>query len=207
MNLAWHFVRLANGTPVLRDGFTPVPPVGKWLEVQGPLVMCRRGLHASWRALDALRFVSWANAGACLVEVEGVGQEYIDKFVCSRRRVLGWAPCDDLLRVFARESALSVSAEWEMPTIVRQYLETGDDVLRETARVSAADAAFSLLGAAKDAAMSAVWASSNPAVQATVAAERSAFHASLVTSSISPVVAYDNLSMVLESILLGGGVA
>lgn len=39
----------------------------------------------------------------------------------------------ETLNLFARKCALSVAHLWEMPDIVRQYLETGDETLRDAA--------------------------------------------------------------------------
>src|SRR5262245_41414919 len=89
--LAWHFVKLVDGKPLLRDD-RPLPPVGEWLEESGAVVICERGLHASWRAYDALGYASPVPLAACLVEVEDIVTEHGDKFVCRRRKVLGWAP-------------------------------------------------------------------------------------------------------------------
>ena len=71
-HLAWHFLRVIDGVPTLGNNAGPAPDVGEWLTVDGPLTICHRGLHASWRAIDALDFVSWEGAAACLVEVEGI---------------------------------------------------------------------------------------------------------------------------------------
>jgi len=150
--LAFHFVRLVNGVPTLRDG-RPMPPVGEWLEEPGPIEICKRGLHASVRAIDALDYLQWDNAAVCVVELDGIIEtpDHTDKIVGSRRRVLGWSPCDDLLRLFARECALSVASHWDMPANVREYLETGNEDLR-----AAAWAAF--WARAEAAAWAAFWA-------------------------------------------------
>ena len=150
MNLAWHFTRMRDGVPVLRDGVTPVP-LTDWLVHEGPVAICSQGLHASWRALDALTFCDWPDAAVCLVEVEGIAaEEHADKIVCCRRRVIAWTPCDDLLRLFARECALSVVHLWEPPPIVREFLETGREEIRAAAKAAA--------WAAWDAAWDAAWA-------------------------------------------------
>ncbi len=68
----WHFLRLdAEGTPLLRDG-RPAPALGEWLEHDGPITICQTGLHASWRALDALNYVQWEGAVACLVDADAL---------------------------------------------------------------------------------------------------------------------------------------
>ena len=158
--LAFHFVRLVDGVPTLRDG-RPMPAVGEWLEESGPVEICVRGLHASIRAIDALNYLEWDNAAVCVVELDGIVDTpgHTDKIVGSRRRVLGWSPCDDLLRLFARECALLVASQWDMSVIVREYLETGNENLRAAARDAARDAARAAArAAASDAAWAAGWA-------------------------------------------------
>jgi hypothetical protein len=157
--LGFHFVRLIDGVPTLRDG-RPVPPVGEWLEEVGRIKICKRGLHASVRAIDALVCLEWDNAAVCLVELDGIVEtpDHAGEIVGSRRKVLGWALCDELLRFFARECALSVASQWEMPAIVREYLETGDEGKWDAARDAAWDAARrASWDAARDAARDAAW--------------------------------------------------
>jgi hypothetical protein len=159
---AWHFLRSINGVPTLGNGAGHAPAVGEWLEVAPPLDICHRGLHASWRAIDALGFVSWGSAIACLVEVDGIGGEHADKLVCSRRRIVAMVECDDVLRLFAREAALSVAQYWTMPPVVRKYLETGNEEIRAAAWAAAVAAArAAAVAAARDAAWVAAWADLN----------------------------------------------
>jgi hypothetical protein len=168
--LAFHFVRLTNGVPTLRDG-RPMPPVGEWLEEAGPIEICVRGLHASVRAIDALNYLGWDNAAACVVELDGIVEtpDHTDKIVGSRRRVLGWSPCDDLLRLFARECALSVASQWEMPAIVREYLETGDEDKRAAGGAAARDASRAAARAARLAAGgAAAWAAQNAILESLI---------------------------------------
>ena len=154
---AWHFCRLGVLRPLLRDG-RELPPIGEWLE-EPTAVICERGLHGSWRAFDALRYAPsiGVRLAACLVEVEDVVTEHADKFVCKRRKVIAWAPCDDVLRLFARQSALSVLHLWqgEVPAVVREYLETGNEEIRAAGSAAASAAAWA---AADAAAWAAAWA-------------------------------------------------
>ena len=81
--MAWHFVGAR-----LRDG-RAVPPDGEWLEHEGPLVMCKRGLHASEHPSDALKYAPGPTL--CRVECEGVELgtgDNADKLVCRRRRIV-----------------------------------------------------------------------------------------------------------------------
>ena len=49
----WHFCRIVDGRPVLRDD-SPAADPGHTERYDGSLVMCERGLHASRRAIDAI---------------------------------------------------------------------------------------------------------------------------------------------------------
>lgn len=137
----WHFLRKNEaGEPVLRYG-TQAPQVGEWLEFTGEVVICQSGLHASRRAIDALEYVDWSDAVACLVDVDAVHGEQPNKLVCSRRRIVAMCDADEVLRLFARQCALGVIHLWNPPQVVVEYLTTGDESLREAAHHSAADAA------------------------------------------------------------------
>ena len=164
MNLAWHFCRGTGDQMKLRDGRAAV--VGEWLTHDGPVVICQSGLHASWRAFDALSFCSYGGGSVCLVEIGDIVSEGIDKLVCRRRRIIFAVPFDDLLRAFARQAALSVLHLWrgEVPAVVRKYLETGNKEIRAAAGAAAGAAATATAraaraaGAAGDAAGAAAWA-------------------------------------------------
>jgi len=121
--LCFHFLRVVDGVPVLRDGVTPAPPVGEWLEYTGPLVCCRSGLHASRRAIDALSYYNWENGVVCLVEVDGIGGEENDKIVCSRRRIVAMVEADELLRLFARAAR---DAAWDATNDLLESMLLGE---------------------------------------------------------------------------------
>ena len=81
---AWHFLKY---DLIMRDGRGPVE-AGQTYTHAGPLEICASGLHASERAIDALRY---APGGAiCRVECSGLGDPhpYTDKIVCNTRKVL-----------------------------------------------------------------------------------------------------------------------
>ena len=149
---AYHFVGKK-----LRDG-RPVPADGEWLVHEGPAVLCKSGLHASRHPFDALQC---APGGVlCLVECDDIVDEQEDKLVCRRRRIVARFDATDLLREFARICALSVIDKWKAPKVVRDYLETGDESLRDAAwRASAAAWA-----AAWDAEWAAAWRASAAAM-------------------------------------------
>jgi hypothetical protein len=153
---AWHFAG-----PHLRDG-RPLPKDGEWLIHEGEVVICQTGLHASRRVIDALQFAPGSTI--CRVSCRKVVTGHKnDKLVCRERRI-DWRieNGDEVLRAFARKAALSVIHLWNAPDIVRKYLETGDESLRDAAR----DAAWATAWAtAWDAAWAAAWATARDAAR------------------------------------------
>ena len=131
--LAWHFVG-----NTLRNG-SIIPENGKWLKVKPPLKMCERGLHASLEPFDALTYSPGETL--CLVEVAGKIIKDTDKLVASHRRIIERMDATEMLRYFARTQALSVVHLWDAPDVVLDYLMTGDEDLRASARDAARDAA------------------------------------------------------------------
>ena len=158
MTRAYHFV---GGR--LRDG-RPVPADGVWLTHEGPVFMCRSGLHFSRHPFDALRYAP--GPVLCLVDVEGVVQEDGDKGVCRRRRIVRRLDASRLLREFAADCAEDVwhlvqpdaqlAAAWAIDA-ARRFArgETDKDELAaaaDAAAYAAADAAAYAAHAAADAA-------------------------------------------------------
>jgi len=137
---AWHFV-----ADTLRDG-RPVPADGEWLVHEGAVEMCAAGLHASKRVMDALTYAPGSTL--CRVECRGDIQEGEDKLVCRERRILWRMDAGPLLFVAARRFALEVAHLWDMPKVVWQWLETGDEQYRSAAWSAAESATWS---AARDA--------------------------------------------------------
>jgi hypothetical protein len=145
--LAWHFVG-----DTLRDG-RPVPDDGVVLRQRGKIIPCVNGLHGSVRAIDALQYaprpiICRTSHGGTIVTVS-------DKLASSTRTVLWRVNGTGILSLFARQCALDVAHLWDMPPIVREYLEAGDEALRAAARDAAWAAARD---AAWDAARAAAWA-------------------------------------------------
>lgn len=153
MTYAWHFVGNR-----LRDG-RPVPRNGVWLEHQGPIEICARGLHASLDPFDALQYAP--GPILCLVEVDGVEVQQDDKLVCRRRKIVARMDATKMLRYFSQMQALSVVDKWDAPEVVLDYLMTGDESLREVARAAARDAWVA--GEAAGAAGEAAWAAARAA--------------------------------------------
>ena len=129
---AWHFIG-----DTLRDG-RPVPADGITLRHDGPLLMCRSGLHASLHPWDALKYAPGSTL--CLVEAGGETEHEPDKLVCMERTIIARMDAEPLLRYFARQQALSVVHLWNAPQEVLDYL-MGDDDARDATRDAARDAA------------------------------------------------------------------
>ena len=123
---AYHFSR-----ETLRNG-APLPAIGEWLEHKGPIIPCQSGLHASVHPLDALKYAP--GSFLHLVELEGDLVEHEgDKWVGRRRKIVASIDATPLLREFSRWCALQVIHLWDAPDVVRQYLETGDESIRQDA--------------------------------------------------------------------------
>jgi hypothetical protein len=60
-------------------------------------------------------------------------------YVMEGKRYTGCVDAENILRKFARDCALDVIHLWNAPPIVRKYLETGDESIREAARDAARD--------------------------------------------------------------------
>lgn len=135
--LGYHFT-----ADTLRDG-RPIPPIGEWLVHEGPIAPCVSGLHASEHPFDALTYAP----GNLLhrVELEGdlVPHGYpVDKWVGRKRHILETVDAETMLRVFARECALTVVHLWDCPPVCRQWLTTGNKDLRAAARAAARASAW-----------------------------------------------------------------
>ena len=163
----------------LRDG-RPIPPIGEWLEHDGPVVPCASGLHASAHPFDAL-----TNAPGNMlhrVDVEGDLVEHgdpVDKVAGRRRRRLATIDAEPLLREFARWCASEVLHLWDATQVVKDYLATGDEATRPAARAAAEEAAWAAWeaaaagaaaraarAAAGEAAWAAAWAAARDAQRA-----------------------------------------
>lgn len=124
---AWHFSeedKLSHG-----DGRPIV--AGKTLRVRRPIILCHRGLHASERAIDALRYAMGTMVSR--VELFGEVQRGDDKIVATHRKTLWIADSKMELRTFARLCALRVAHLWDVPGIVMDWLNSGNESHREAA--------------------------------------------------------------------------
>jgi hypothetical protein len=159
--LAWHF---CSGWK-LRDGRELV--VGKTYLHNGPLEMCKVGLHASVRAIDAL---SYARGNVvCRVACGGEVQHDKNKLVCTVRRVIAAADCESILREYAcmmAEAALMIAGQdddrcwaavgaarlWNAGQITASDLDAAWAAARAVARAAAGAAAGAAAWAAAEAA-------------------------------------------------------
>src|ERR1019366_4582903 len=134
----------------------PVPAIGEWLTHEGKVQMCDSGLHASADPFDALQYAP----GALLhkVVLKSIVEKKDDKVVACSRKIIATINATELLRKFARLQALGVIHLWDAPTVVKEYLTTGDENLRAAAGDAAEDAAG-------DAAEAAAWAAAEDAAE------------------------------------------
>ena len=94
--LGWHFLPADRR---LRWGSREVVEAGRTYRAEGPLVMCRNGMHASKRALDALQYAP----GPVVSRVELLGErlDASDKSCARERSVLWIADAATVLHEFA----------------------------------------------------------------------------------------------------------
>ncbi len=151
--VAYHFTG-----PKLRDG-TPLPAIGRKLVFNGEPLLCEQGLHFSLHPFDALQYAP----GPLLHKVHygGIVEMGDDKGVCTERIIIASIDATDMLRKFACDEALRVLPK-DAPDIVRRYLTTRDEGLRDVARDAARNEARSAAweaawSAARDAAWYAAW--------------------------------------------------
>ena len=150
--------------------------IGQKLSIKGKLVICRNALHGSFHPFDALQYAPGPILHRVLFSSARV--ENSDKVGSRSRTVLASVDATAMLRQFARTQALSVIHLWEAPTIVREYLKTGDETKRGAAAAAAAAATAAAWAAAAAAAAAArdaaAWAAAREAAAAAATAAREA---------------------------------
>ena len=173
MTEMWHFI--ANNK--LRDGSEPAP-VGGMERWDGPVVLCRSGLHACPRALDALKYApSGAPSGTIqvrLVLLSGIVLADDDKAAASERHILASADCTRELHEFALWCAESVrylmvdSRSTTALTVKRSWLDgqATDDELAAARAAAWAAARAAAEAAAWAAARDAGWAAAGATAEA-----------------------------------------
>ena len=136
--------------------------VGETHSVKGEIKICKNGLHASEKLIDALKC-----APGCilyLVELSGDMDIGKDQVAAMSRKYLAEFDAADLLREFARKQALinihkakKYFDSEEDFNIVLSWLNTGNLDLKESAEEAAWSAAWSAAESARSAARSAAW--------------------------------------------------
>jgi hypothetical protein len=164
---AYHFT-----DKTLRHG-SPIPTIGQWIQHQGQIVPCQSGLHASVHPFDALEFAPGPLLHRVTLHGEIIHEH--NKIVGRSRRIDATIDATDMLMVFARKCALNVSHLWDCPIIVKHYLQTGDESIRDAARAAARAAAMAAAfdaawAAARAAACAAAWDAARAAQRNTFAA-------------------------------------
>jgi len=144
-------------------------------KVDGPPILCEHGLHGSIKAMDALRYAP----GPILYEVELSGQLDIgdDKIAATERKYLRSFDATDLLREFARRQAMinitkiKPYCSAEDYNLIVDWLETGNEEIREAAAEAAWSARVAAGVAAGAAAGAAAWTAARTAARVATAAE------------------------------------
>ncbi|WP_461367558.1 hypothetical protein [Candidatus Darwinibacter acetoxidans] len=193
----WHFIRADYRTGERRLKVE----VGQTLSVEGPLKLCKHGLHGSRKALDALYYAP--GPVACLDEIWGDIIEGDDKLCGRYRKCLAMIDATYILHEFGcrcPERALTREREmgrepdprsWAAIDAKRKWLRGEiDDAKLAAARVAAEDAARAVAGgvswaaaeaaalaAASAAAEDAAWAAARAAARAARAAAGNAARA------------------------------
>ena len=189
----YHFVRVnKDGQAYLGYNDNRIITVGEPVTVEGAPVLCRHGLHASKRIIDALEYCPVGDVALCRVTLGGTIIRDTDKSVASERTItamLDAAQTAALLRDFARWCALQVIDLWDAPQVVRQYLETGDETLRALAAEAAAWAAARAAWAAGAAAWAAGAAASARDAAARAAAAAAAWAAARAAAATARAAA------------------
>jgi hypothetical protein len=130
----YHFARIENGVPVMRDG-TPIKIGKKYTLNPDEIEMCEWGFHGSVDPLDALMY-----ARGNYISIRELSGKIIkggDKVVASECMHVAGFDGEEMLRKFARLCALDVVRLWGAPDIVIQYLITGDKALRAASLAAA----------------------------------------------------------------------
>lgn len=126
----------------LRHGDGRLIGLSKQHSVNKPVVICHNGLHASIRPLDALKYAP----GPVLWKVKLSGElvEEDDKIAAEHREYLGGGKdISEQLGKFGRDQALKLIDKWNCPSVVKEWLETGNVDLKSAARSAAWSAARS----------------------------------------------------------------
>lgn len=159
--LAWHFL---TSDRLPRRGRRQRPlQVGDVMCVKGTPILCKHGLHASERILDALVYAP--GPVVCRVKVSGTIVRGADKLVGTRRKILGMGDIGTLLHEWACDvaedacrraevldgrslGAIEVKRRWLRGESTYDELATAEDAAWAVAGAAARDTAWAAAGAA-----------------------------------------------------------
>jgi len=163
----------------LRYGDNRQIRVGRTHKVSGTPKLCKHGLHASVRLIDALGYAPGHHL--YMVKLDGEMDVGNDKVAAQERTYIAHFNAEKLLREFARKQAL-INIEKIKPFIsddeydvICRWLGTGDVKLQSAARSAAWSAAMAAARSAEEsAARSAAWSALSAADSAAESAESAA---------------------------------
>ena len=158
----WFAARDPDGKVRLPHGDGREVVVGETLSVEGKIVACKKGLHASVRPLDALQYAP--GGVVCRVEVWGDVRKESDKIAGRNRKVLWMADADSALRLFACDCAK------EACRVAKHTDERSLNAIRVARLYAEGRATSDELAAALDAALDAAWVATGAAWDAAWAA-------------------------------------
>jgi len=166
---AWYFAHESNK---LQYGDGRGIKIGETHTVDCVPQCCKQGLHGSLKLIDALGYAK--GPIVYRVDIKGKIDKEQDK-ICgqSRTYLYGGINIEKELHEFSRWCALQVIHLWNAPQVVKEYLKTGDESLRDDAwaatGAAAGDASWDAArAAARAAAWAATWASAWDAARAAV---------------------------------------
>ena len=123
--------------------------VGKWYRVKGPIELCKFGMHASKKILDALSYSK--SHTLCLVELSDDVIHDGDKSVASARKVIWMLDVEMILHEFAckcaeralKQSNVTDGRCWEAIKVKRKWLkDLATDAEFNAARVASYAASY-----------------------------------------------------------------
>ena len=164
----WHFLQEDRR---LRWGSKEVVEVGKTYTAEGPLKMCKNGMHGSRQPINALRFAP--GPIVCEVEIWGEIEEEDDKVVGRHRKVLSMMDASEVLHRFAcdiaekalKQAGMTDERSWAAIRVKRTWLKGKATDNELAAAGAAAWAAAWAAGAAGAAARAAARAAAGAAAR------------------------------------------
>jgi len=172
---AYKFLR-KEGKLIVSDRNNHKWKIGKWYSVEGEVIICRNGFHASKRPLDALKYVNGNVIG--LVEYRGDIIDRQDKLASREMRIVQayhWTEDDNIaMQAYCASLVLHIFEKAhpddprvrECINVMRQYargnatlaeMDAARSAARTAAQFAAGPAARAAVVAARDIASTSVW--------------------------------------------------